>query len=127
MSSTVVESPEEYLARAPEAGREWLGEFWQYLAERSPSLKPVMFRQVPMYRFSDSYLKGYVMFTAARNHFSVHALDFDLVEAARNRIPGAFGGKGSVSVKYANTQAKAELRRFVDEVLERHGWRVPED
>jgi hypothetical protein len=36
-------------------------------------------------------------------------------------MPGAFGGKGSVSVKYANEAAKPALRAFVDEVLTRHG------
>ena len=36
-------------------------------------------------------------------------------------MPGAFGGKGSVSVKYANEAVKPALRAFVDEVLTRHG------
>ena len=36
-------------------------------------------------------------------------------------MPGAFGGKGSVSVKYANEAAKPALRASVDEVLTRHG------
>ncbi len=36
-------------------------------------------------------------------------------------MPGAFGGKGSVSVKYANEAAKPVLRAFVDEVLTRRG------
>ena len=35
-------------------------------------------------------------------------------------IPGAFGGKGSVSVQYANEAAKPQLLAF-DAVLERHG------
>ncbi len=115
-------TPRQYLDQAPEAGRPWLQEFWHYLAVRAPRLEPVMFRQVPMYRFEASYLKGYVMFTAAKGHFSVHAIDFDLVAAAQATIPGAFGGKGSVSVKYTNEGAKPALKEFVDVVLARHGF-----
>ena len=118
----MADSPQQYLDEAPEAGRLWLQEFWDHVAARAPRLEPVMFRQVPMYRFFDSYLKGYVMFTAAKGHFSAHAIDFDLVAAAQQAIPGAFGGKGSVSVKYANEAVKPALKEFVDAVLARHGF-----
>ena len=115
-------SPEQYLAAVPGPGRAWLTEFWAHVAERAPGLEPTMFRQVPMYKFADSYLKGYVMFTAAKGHFSVHCLEFDLIANAQATIPGAFGGKGSVSVKYANEAAKPALFALVDAVLAQHGW-----
>lgn len=114
-------TPQEYLASVPEPGRGWLQFFWDYVAERAPGLEPSMFRQVPMYKFADSFLKGYVMFTAAKAHFSVHALEFDLIADAQKTIPGAFGGKGSVSVKYANEAARPALVELVDTVLTRNG------
>lgn len=113
---------QDYLAQAPEAGRSWLEEFWAYVAERAPGLPPTMFRGVPMFKFAASYLQGYVMFTAAKEHFAVHAIDFDLIAAAQQSIPGAKGGKGSVTVRYANDAAKPALRQLVDDVLERHGF-----
>ena len=116
-----IETPQQYLDAAPEAARPWLEEFWAHVREKAPTLDLVMFRQTPMFRFADSYLKGYVMVTAAAKHVSVHALEFDLVAATKQRIPGAFGGKGCVSVKYANTDAKPALKEFVDEVLARAG------
>lgn len=119
---TVADSPQEYLAEAPEVARGWLQEFWAYVERVAPRLEVSMFRGVPMWKFADSYLKGYVMFTGAKGHFSAHAIDFDLVAAAQADIPGAFGGKGSVSVKYANEAAKPALFAFVDAVLARHGW-----
>jgi hypothetical protein len=118
----MTETPQGYLDAAPEVARPWLTEFWGHLAERAPGLEPSMFRQVPMYKFAGSYLSGYVMFTAAKGHFSVHALEFDLIAEAHKSIPGAFGGKGSVSVKYANEAAKPALITLVDAVLARHGW-----
>lgn len=118
----MAESPQDYLEHAPEAGRAWLEDFWAHVENRAPRLHVIMFRGVPMWKFTDSYLKGYVMFTAAKGHFSAHAIDFDLVATAQQEIPGAFGGRGSVSVKYANEAAKPALKAFVDEVLHRHGF-----
>lgn len=117
----MIETPQQYLQAAPAEARSWLELFWGHLAERAPGLQSSMFRQVPMYKFADSYLKGYVMFTAAKGHFSVHCLEFDLIAKAQADIPGAFGGKGSVSVKYANQDARPALLELVDATLARHG------
>ena len=116
-----VTSPEEYLAAAPPEGQRWLTEFWAYVRTTYPRVELTMFRQTPMFKFADSYLDGYVMFTAAKSHFATHAIDFDLVESFRASITGAAGGKGNVSVKYRNDAAKPGLRAFVDAVMARHG------
>ena len=42
--------------------------------------------------------------------------------AAQRDIAGAIGGKGAVSVKYANEDAKPVLKAYVDEVLRRRGF-----
>ena len=109
------------MATAPEAGCCWLEEFWDYVESAYPSQKLTMFRGVPMFKFGRSYLDGYVMFTAARTHFASHAIDFDLVQRAKDMIPGAGGGKGNVAVKYTDLDAKPALRDFVDAVMNRHG------
>jgi hypothetical protein len=117
----VITTPDEYLANAPEEGRPWLREFWKYVSDTYPSQQLTMFRQTPMFKFGRSYHDGYVMFTAAKSHFATHAIDFDLVQRAKDAIPGSGGGKGNVSVKYANDSAKPALRDFVDAVMARHG------
>ena len=117
----MADSPKDYLATAPDAGRPWLQEFWDYVDSSYPSQELTMFRGVPMFKFADSYLDGYVMFTAAKAHFALHAIDFDLVQRARDAIPRSGGGKGNVAVKYTDLDAKPALRGFVDAVMERHG------
>ena len=117
----MIATPSEYLEAAPAAGQPWLREFWSYVRDTYPGHDLTMFRQTPMFKFGRSYLDGYVMFTAATAHFAVHAIDFDLVQDAREAIPGAAGGKGNVSVKYTADSAKPALRAFVDAVMARHG------
>lgn len=119
----MAESIEQYLAEAPEVARPWLTELWDYVRSLAPSLELTMFRGVPMFKFSNSYLKGYVMVTAAKSHLAVHAIDFDLVEEARQAIPGAKGGKGNVAVTYPKLAAAAPgLKDFIASVLTRHGY-----
>lgn len=92
------------------------------MRDRNPELDLVMFRSTPMFTFGPSYTRdGYVMFTAAAQHFSAHSIQFDLVAQAQESIPGAFGGKGSVNVRYPREDAKPGLKHYVDEVLRRHG------
>ncbi len=116
----IVTTPDEYLELAPESGRPWLIEFWEYVGTTYPGVELTMFRQTPMFKFGRSYHDGYVMFTAAKTHFAAHSIDFDLVQQAKDSIPGAAGGKGSVSVKYSNEAARPALRTFVDAVMARH-------
>lgn len=83
------ETPEQYItAQQPEA-QEWLREFHGYVADHYPSVPLIMFRGVPMFRFGDSYLTGYVMFTATKTEMSAHTIDFDLVDAAKAAVGGS--------------------------------------
>jgi len=113
----VITSRDEYLAAANEQGREWLSEFYQYMDTKYPDMPVTMFRQVPMYKFKRSYQDGYVMFTAASTHFSLHILDFELVEELKGTLKGASFGKGSIKVKYANKDLIPVLKQTIDKVI----------
>lgn len=115
------ESPEEYIAAQQPVAQEWLREFHDYVATHYPSVPPIMFRGVPMFRFEDSYLKGYVMFTAASKEMSAHAIDFDLVDAAKDAVGGSQPAKGCVKVKYTDDTSKPIVYEMVDAVMARHG------
>ncbi|MBN2005359.1 MAG: hypothetical protein JXA21_18525 [Anaerolineae bacterium] len=115
----MINTPEEYLASVGEPGRTWLEEFFAYMREKHPELKITMFRQCPMYKFKQSYLDGYVMFTVAKTHFTFHTLDFDLIEEMKSKMPRAGFGKGSIKVKFTDTAAIPELKTLCDRVIER--------
>lgn len=119
----MAESVEQYLAEAPPQAQPWLTELWDHVHTEAPTLELTMFRGVPMFKFADSYLKGYVMVTAAKSHLAVHAIDFDLIEQAQATIPGAKGGKGNVAISYPKLpDAIPQLKDLIDQVLKRHGF-----
>jgi hypothetical protein len=117
----MIETEQEYLDTLPDHARAWVREFTDYVRATYPGQDVTMFRQRPMFKLGRTYQEGYVMFTAAAAHFSAHSVDFDLVQAAKDSIPGSKGGKGSVSVRYTDESAKPALRAFVDAVMARHG------
>lgn len=111
----------QYLDSLPEPARSWVTEFVDDTAAHYPSVPLVMFRQRPMFKFGASYQRGYVMFTAAKTHFTVHSVEFDLIEQLRHRLPTAQFGKGSVKVRFTDAAAKPILREYVAAVMSRHG------
>lgn len=106
-------TPLEYVETLSGPGCEWLAEFLQYMGSRHPDITPVMFRQRPMFKIG----KSYVMFTVAKEHFTLHTLNFDLVEGLKAILPKAEFGKGSVKVKFSDTIAKPVLKGFCDEII----------
>ena len=115
------QAADEYIASLPEHAQAWMREFTDYVATHYPSVPYVMFRGRPMFKFEGTYLKGYVMFTAASKHFTAHAIDFDLIEQAKPKFPRASFGKGSIKIPFDDVASKAPLREFVDAVMARHG------
>ncbi len=79
-----------------------------------------MFRQCPMYKFKESNLDGYVMFTANKHHFSVHTLDFNLIEGMKALLPRAQYGKGCVKVKYSDRDAIPFLQTLCDNSIDKY-------
>lgn len=113
----MITTPQEYLDSLSGAGKEWLAEFFAYMSETYPDRPVTMFRQRPMYKKEDSYLKGYLMFTASKNHFTVHTLYFDIIEEMKTILPDAEFGKGCVKVKYKDVHMKKMLKEMCDKVI----------
>ncbi len=106
-------TPEQYLDSIEGPGRDWLQEFYDHMKRRHPDIAPVMFRQRPMYKVG----KSYVMFTAAASHFSVHTLNFELIEALKRDLPKAAYGKGCVKVRFTDKAALPALKALVDQAI----------
>ena len=116
-AARVITTPQEYLDSLRGAGKEWFAEFWAYMNEMHPEYSITMFRQRPMYKKEDSYSKGYLMFTVAKSHFTVHTLYFDIIEEMKNTLPGAEFGKGCVKVKFKDIYMKNSLKGMCDKVI----------
>ncbi len=109
-------TPEQYLESIEGPGRSWLKVFYDYMDKRHPDVAPVMFRQRPMFKVG----KSYVMFTAAARHFSVHTMNFELIDEMKQKLPKADYGKGCVKVRFTDDAAIPALEALVDRVIEQN-------
>ncbi len=108
-----MDTVQEYLQSLEGGGKKLLSEFLGYMDENYPQLKPVMFRQRPMYKTG----KSYVYFTVAKEHFSVHTLNFELIERLKQTLATADFGKGCVKVRFADEGAVPVLKRLCDDIV----------
>lgn len=113
----MIETVEQYLETLNPEGKAWVGEFIDYVLGKYPERKITMFRQRPMFKKKDSYLEGYVMFTAAKTHFSFHTLNFDIITKAKSLLPNAGFGKGVLKVKYKDIEAKSIIKKLCNDEL----------
>lgn len=113
----MIETVEQYLEALNPEGKAWVGEFINYVLVKYPERKITMFRQCPMFKKKDSYLDGYVMFTAAKTHFSFHTLNFTIITKAKNLLPKAEFGKGSIKVKYKDIEVKPIIKKLCDDEI----------
>ncbi len=109
----MITTPQEYIDSIDGPGKEWLTEFYNYMKKCHSGIEPVMFRQRPMYRVG----KSYVMFTAAKDYFTMHTLNFELIEELKRLLPGSGNGKGCVNIKYTNDAAKPVLKAMCDKII----------
>ena len=109
----MLDTPQKYVDAVQGPGRVWIEEFLNYMAAKHGDIKPIMFRQCPMFKVG----KTYVMFTVAKTHFSVHTLNFELIEQLKTVLPKADFGKGCVKVKFADESAKPVLKQLCDDAV----------
>ena len=76
--------------------KEWLTTFVTFMRENYPEIPEVISYQMPMYKFNDTY----IAFSLAKEHFTYHSLDFEMIEELKNQLPKAKFGKGSAKVSY---------------------------
>ena len=104
---------EEYANRFEGEKKEWLMTFVSYMRETYPQIAEVISYQIPMYKFR----KTYVAFSIAKDHFTFHTLDFDQIEALKERLPRAKFGKGSAKIPFNERGYIPVLKETIDRIM----------
>ncbi len=88
----------EYVDSFSGEPKEWLSTFVNFMRENFPALPEGISYQMPTYKFGGKY----IAFSAAKDHFSYHTLDFEMVEELKQLLPRAKFGRGCAKVSYAD-------------------------
>lgn len=107
---------DDYVNGFEGAPREWLDTFVGFMRERFPALQEVISYGIPTYKFG----RMFIAFSIAKDHFTFHTVDFEMIEELKARLPKAKFGKGSAKVKFADKAAIPVLFEAAREIVSRH-------
>jgi len=95
--------------------KEWLTTFVTFMRENFPETQETISYQMPTFKFN----KKYIAFSVAKDHFSYHSLDFEMIEALKSLLPRAKFGKGCAKVDYNDRAAIPILFAMSRKIVER--------
>lgn len=100
-----VTSISEYLETLSDNGRTSVSLFICFMEEEYPQVHPKISFSMPMWLKGQKMNEGYVAISAAKNHFSIHFSDEDLVQKLDAELPRCKSGKRCINISYQDTES----------------------
>jgi uncharacterized protein YdhG (YjbR/CyaY superfamily) len=94
----MIETVNEYIQQFEGEPKEWLTTFVTFMRENYPDIPEIISYQIPTWKFD----RTYIAFSAAKEHFTFHTVDFEMIEELKTLLPKAKFGRGSAKVKYTD-------------------------
>jgi uncharacterized protein YdhG (YjbR/CyaY superfamily) len=107
---------DEYVNSFEGEKKEWLATFITFMRENFPEIPEIISYQMPMFKFN----RMYVAFSVAKDHFTFHTLDFEMIDELKNLLSKAKFGKGSAKVSYADKESIPILFDMIRKIIARN-------
>lgn len=102
-----------------EIEKDWMIYFVEYMRKNHSELEEVISFKMPTYKLGSGKERNYVSFSTAKNHFSMHSMDFEYIGLLKEKLSAGGKGKGCVNVKYANTDERKFLIEGIEDIINR--------
>jgi uncharacterized protein YdhG (YjbR/CyaY superfamily) len=112
----MIETVNEYMQQFDGEPKEWLTTFLTFMRENYPDIPEMISYQIPTWKFN----RTYIAFSAAKEHFTFHTLDFEMIEELKTLLPKAKFGRGSAKVKYADRASIPILFEMAHKIVKRN-------
>lgn len=99
--------------------KEWMQFFVDYMRKNHSELEEVISFKMPTYKLGSGKLRNYIAFSPAKNHFSMHSMDFEYISILKEKLKKPGKGKGCVNVSYSNIDEKDILIQGIEEIIKR--------
>lgn len=108
-----------YIASLNEQEKEWMTFFADYMRKHHPDLEEVISFQMPTYKLGSGKMRNYIAFSPAKNHFSMHSMDFGYITDLKERLQRPGKGKGCVNIPYTNMEEREIILEAIEEIIKR--------
>jgi uncharacterized protein YdhG (YjbR/CyaY superfamily) len=112
----MVETVNDYIQQFEGEPKEWLTTFVTFMRENYPDIPEIISYQIPTWKFD----RTYIAFSAAKEHFTFHTLDFEMIEELKTLLPKAKFGRGSAKVKYTDRVSIPILFDMAHKIVKRN-------
>lgn len=110
----------EYIAQLEGEQKNWISFFVEYMRKHHSELEEVISFKMPTYKLGSGKLRNYVSFSPAKNHLSMHSMDFEYISILKDKLIKAGKGKGCVNVNYSNINERDVLIQGIEEIIKRN-------
>lgn len=111
----------EYFAAQTENGLAYGEKFAAFMERKFPNLRPKISFSMPMWWVGKRMNEGYVGYSAAKGHFSIHFSDEDFVTRLGAELPSCKTGRRCINIKYGDEQTfeavQEKAKEFLDALL----------
>ena len=83
-------------------------------------LEEVISFKMPTYKLGSGKLRNYIAFSPAKNHFSMHSMDFEYIALLKEKLEKPGKGKGCVNVPYGNEEERSILMKGIEKIISRN-------
>lgn len=101
---------EAYVNQFENEKREWIQEFTEYMQQKHPEMKQVIWFRMPTYRKDELY----IAFSVAKHHFTVHTNEVKSFQLMKEALPDCKCGKRSIQIKYNQLDAKRVIYNTIE-------------
>jgi uncharacterized protein YdhG (YjbR/CyaY superfamily) len=108
---------DDYVNRYDGEKKEWLTTMVTFMRQTFPGAKETISYQMPMYKFDGQY----IAFSVAKDHFTFHTVDFEMIEELKSLLPKAKFGRGSAKIDYSDRAAIPVLFDMCKRIAARSG------
>lgn len=109
----------EYINTLIAIQKEWISFFVEYMRKNHSDLEEVISFKIPTYKLGSGKMRNYIGFSPAKNHFSMHSMDFEYIAILKEKLSKPGKGKGCVNVNYSNIDERDILIEAIEEIIQR--------
>lgn len=110
---------DDYIKHLTGSEKEWMQFFVDYMRKNHADLPEVISFKMPTYKLGSGKQRNYIAFSCAKNHFSMHAMDFEWIAAMKTNLKNPGAGKGCVHVRYHNLIERSVLMDGIEQIIQR--------
>lgn len=100
--------------------KKWIKTFINYMRKNHSNLEELMYYSMPAYKLENyKKTKNFICFSSAKNHISMHTLDFEYIVELKKKLTNAGKGKGCVNIHFDDESVKEIIFNAIEKIISR--------